>query len=361
MTLEDRFSYNVQKGETFSIVSQDGTANDLDPGLHKDILLKIYRLIVQARSFDEKAMKLQRAGRMGTYPPLIGQEAVQIGSALALGDKDWMVPSYREQGSMMAIGVSMKLLYMVWMGNEYGNAMPKEIRCLPVAIPVGSQALHATGFAWAAKLKKEPASVLCYFGDGATSRGDFHEALNFAGVYQVPAVFLCSNNQFAISTRMAQQTHAETLAQKGLAYGIPSYRLDGMDVLASYVLTRELLENARNGQGPAFVEALCYRYGPHTTSDNPDLYRTPEEVEKAKRESDPVVRFRNYLRRKDLWGEDDEKHLVEEIDALVDKAAKDAEQAPVPPLDALFKNVFETMPQYLKEELEYYRRVSGGK
>jgi pyruvate dehydrogenase E1 component alpha subunit len=185
--------------------------------------------------------------------------------------------------------------------------------------------------------------------------------MNFAGVFQVPAVFFCSNNQFAISTRMRQQTHAETLAQKGLAYGIPSYRLDGMDVLATYVMVKDAMDRARNGGGPTFIEGLCYRFGPHTTSDNPDLYRSPEEVEKAMKESDPIARFHNYLVKKKLWDSGQEKRLKDELADEVNKAAKEAEETPAPPLDELFENVFAAMPGYLKDELDYFHRLPGGK
>ncbi|HEY3274664.1 MAG TPA: pyruvate dehydrogenase (acetyl-transferring) E1 component subunit alpha [Methanocella sp.] len=359
--MDDKFLYKLVKGQTFSIIAQDGTANEYDPGLPEDLLLKMYRWMVQGRLYDEKALKLQAAGRMGTYPPISGQEAIQVGSALAMEPDDWLVPSYRELASMMIRGISMAALNLGWMGNDYGNKIPEDVKCLPIAIPVGSQALHATGFAWAAKIRKEKYAVLCHFGDGATSRGDFHEALNFAGVYQVPAVFISNNNGWAISTPVKIQTHAETLAQKGLSYGIPSYQVDGMDVLASYVMTRDALQRAREGKGPTFIEALCYRYGAHTTADNPDLYRSKEETEKIRKATDPVVRFRNYLVKKKLWDDEKEKKLVEELDAAVDAAAKEAEQTAPPTMDELFRNVFATMPDYLKEELAYYHRVSGGK
>jgi pyruvate dehydrogenase E1 component alpha subunit len=358
--INEKYLYKPRKGDTFHIVDQDGTANDLDPHLPEDLLFTMYRMMVQARAFDDKALKLQRAGRMGTYPPLSGQEGVQIGSAFALEKSDWMVPSYREAGAMMVRGVPMKLQYMVWMGNDLGNRLPDNVNCLPIAIPVGSQILHTTGFAWAAKLKKEKYAVLCYFGDGATSRGDFHEGMNFAGVFQVPAVFLCSNNGFAISTPVTFQTHAETLAQKAIAYGIPGYRLDGMDALATYVLVKDALEKARQGGGPTMIEAVCYRFGPHTTADNPDLYRQKSEVEQIISKTDPVARFKNYLVKKKLWDDSKEKALLEEVDGLVDKAAKEAEQAPPPKLEALFENVFAQMPDYLKDELDYFKKVSGG-
>lgn len=358
---DDRYLFKLIKGETFQIVDQDGNANELDPGLPEDLLLKMYRLMVQSRIYDEKALKLQRAGRMGTYPPLSGQEAIQIGSALALQKEDWMVPSYRENGAMMAIGLPMSFLYLLWMGNDYGNKIPENVNCLPISIPVGSQIPHATGIAWAANIKKHKMAVACYFGDGATSRGDFHEALNFAGVFNVPAVFICSNNQFAISTPVSQQTHAETLAQKAIGYGIRGYRLDGMDVLGSYVLAKEMLDRARNGEGAALIEALCYRYGPHTTADNPDLYRSKQEAEEIASKTDPIKRFKKYLFKKGLWDEDKDKELYAGIDRQVDAASKEAEKTPPPMFEELFDNVFAAMPDYLAEELEYAKKVSGGR
>ncbi len=358
--IDDKYLYRLEKGETFHILDQDGSANELDPKLPPDMLLKMYRMMVQARAFDEKALKLQRAGRMGTYPPLSGQEAVQIGSAFALDKSDWMVPSYREAGAMMVKGIPMKLQYMLWMGNDWGNRIPDSVNCLPIAIPVGSQTLHAAGMAWASNIRKEKNAFLCYFGDGATSRGDFHEGLNFAGVFQVPAVFLCSNNGFAISTPVVLQTHAGTIAQKAIAYGIRGYRLDGMDVLATYVLAKDALDRAKKGEGPTLIEALCYRFGPHTTADNPDLYREKEEVERIKKEKDPVARFRNYLVKKKLWDDAKEKSLLEEVDGLVDAAAKEAEQAPAPTFEDLAHNVFAETPPYLEDELGYFKKVSGG-
>jgi pyruvate dehydrogenase E1 component alpha subunit len=358
--IDDKYLFKLIKGETFNIVDQDGTANELDPHLPEDMLLKMYRMMVQARAFDDKALKLQRTGRMGTYPPLSGQEGVQIGSAFALAPEDWMVPSYREAGAMMVKGVPMKLQYMMWMGNDRGNHIPDGVNCMPVSIPVGSQMLHAAGFAWAAKIKKENCAVICYFGDGATSRGDFHESMNFASVFQVPAVYVCSNNGFAISMPVTKQTRSETLAQKAIAYGMPGYRLDGMDALATYVLVKDALERAKKGGGPTMIEAVCYRFGPHTTADNPDLYRQKSEVEQIIRKTDPVARFRNYLVKKELWDDSKEKALLEEVDGLVDAAAKEAEQAPPPTMEDLFKNVFAQMPGYLEDELDYFKKVSGG-
>jgi pyruvate dehydrogenase E1 component alpha subunit len=184
--------------------------------------------------------------------------------------------------------------------------------------------------------------------------------MNFASVFNVPGVFLCSNNGFAISTPVSKQMHSETIAQKAISYGIRGYRLDGMDMLATYVLVKDALERARKGEGPTLIEALCYRFGPHTTSDNPDLYRKKEDVENIRKDTDPVARFRNYLVKKKLWSDTNEKALLEEVVGIVDTASKEAEGAPAPGMEDLFRNVFETMPEYLEDELEYYKRVSGG-
>ncbi len=358
--IADKYLFKLIEGETFHIIDQDGTPGKLDPGLPKDMLLKMYRLMVQARSFDDKAMKLQRSGRMGTYPPLSGQEAVQIGSAMAISESDWIVPSYREGAAMLVAGVSMKQQFMMWMGNDLGNKIPEGVKCLPISIPVGSQILHAAGMGWAANIKKEKMAVICYFGDGATSRGDFHEGLNFASVFNSPAVFICSNNQFAISTPVAMQMHSKTIAQKAISYGIRGYRLDGMDALASYVMTKDALDRAKNGEGPTLIEALCYRFGPHTTADDPTLYRSEEDVKRME-QNDPIARFKNYMMKKSIWDETQDKALHEEIDALVDKAAKEAEQEPLPAMEDLFKNVFATMPEYLKEEADEFTRTHGGR
>jgi pyruvate dehydrogenase E1 component alpha subunit len=358
--IDDKFLFKLKKGETFHIIDEDGTASEMDPGLPQEMLLKMYRMMVQTRAFDEKAIKLQRAGRMGTYPPMDGQEAVQIGSAFALDKSDWMVPSFREGGAMAVKGVPMKQQFMMWMGNDMGNHIPEDVNCLPTSIPVGSQVLHITGMAWAAKIRKENIAILGYFGDGATSRGDFHASLNYAGVFQVPAVYVCCNNGFAISMPVADQTHAETLAQKAVAYGIRGYRLDGMDALATYVLVKDAVEKAKKGEGPTLIEAECYRFGPHTTADNPDLYRSKEEVEKIKKKIDPITRFRNYLVKKKLWDDSKEKSLVDEIDNKVDAAAKEAEKEPQPSLEDLARNVFAGMPGYLEDEIAYAKKVSEG-
>lgn len=261
---------------------------------------------------------------------------------------------------MMVAGVPMKQQFMMWMGNDFGNKIPDNVKCLPISIPVGSQILHAAGMGWAANIRKEKIAVICYFGDGATSRGDFHEGLNFASVFNSPVVFMCSNNQFAISTPVALQMHSKTIAQKAISYGIRGYRLDGMDALAAYVLTKDALERAKNGEGPTLIEALCYRFGPHTTADDPTLYRSKEDVERMQ-QNDPIIRFKNYLMKKSLWDDTQDKALHEEIDALVDKAAKEAEQAPEPKMEDLFRNVFATLPAYLKDEIDDFNKVSGGR
>jgi len=227
---------------------------------------------------------------MGTYAPLWGQEACQIAVA-ALGPEDWLVPAYRELGAMWLRGVPLPTIYRYWIGDERGSVWDEELRVLPVAIPVGSQALHAVGLAWAMKLRWEPAVVLVYFGDGATSEGEVLEAFNFAGVFQTPTVFFCSNNQFAISVPRKGQTAARTIAQKAVGFGFPGIQIYGNDLLAVYGAVREAAERARAGQGPTLIEALTYRLGPHTTADDPTRYRDDAEVQQMK-PFDPLLRVR---------------------------------------------------------------------
>jgi len=354
--MDDKFLFKVVKGQTFGIVAQDGTANGYDPGLPEDLLLKMYRFMVLGRSYDEKAVKLQAAGRMGTYPPISGQEAVQVGSALALEPDDWLVPSYRELAAMMVKGVPLKTMYLAWMGNDYGNALPPDLHCLPLTIPVGSQALHATGFAWAAKTRREKYAVLCHFGDGATSRGDFHEALNFAGVWHVPVVFVVQNNQWAISVPLKKQTHSRTLAQKALAYGIPGLQVDGNDVLAVYAACTEAVGRARAGDGPTLIECVTYRLGVHTTADDPTKYRSAEEVEAWERK-DPLTRFGAYLQKKQLLDDG----VQDAVDAEIAEAVKRFEAVGAPDPLGMFEHAYATRPPHLEaQRAELAARLRNG-
>ena len=332
------------------ILDPEGNVDeDLEPALDKETLEKFYRNMVLMRLFDDKALKLQRQGRMLTYGSCLGHEACQIGSVFAMRPEDWFFPYFRQHGAQIARGIPMKFIYMYWMGTEDANmglAPPN----FTVAIPVSTQILHAVGVAWAAKIKKQDIAAAVYFGDGATSEGDFHEGMNFAGVFKTPVVFLCENNQYAISLPREKQTASKTLAQKALAYGFDGIQVDGNDVLAVYSATKEALDKARSGGGPTFIEYFTYRLGAHTTSDDPTKYRENAEVEEWKKK-DPVKRFRIYLEKKGIWSQGYEDNLIKECSDLIEKAVEEAE-AYTPVVENMFRYVYEEMPPNLKEQMD---------
>ncbi len=278
-----------------AVLDEHGVADEpLLPALSEEELLRLHELMVLARTFDQRALALQREGRLGTYPPITGQEAAQVGSAFALDPTDRVFPSFREMGVHLTLGYPVDRLYQYWAGDERGQRAPEGLEIFPVCVSVGSHIPHAVGAAIAARYRKEEAVAVAYFGDGATSKGDFHEALNLAGVFRLPALFICQNNQWAISVPVKEQTAAVSLAQKALAYGIEGVQVDGNDVLAVYRATREALERARSGGGPTFIECLTYRMEDHTTADDAARYRPPEAVEAWKRK-DPISRLERFL------------------------------------------------------------------
>ncbi len=329
------------------------------PDLSDDELVGMYRHMLLARRFDERAVSLQRQGRMGTYPPVEGQEAAQVGSAYALGEDDWVVPSYRETAAFFVRGVEPRDVLLYWMGDERGNVPAR--RVFPIAVPIATHIPHATGLAWASKMKGEDAVVACYFGDGATSEGDFHEGLNFAGVYDVPAVFFCNNNGWAISVSRDQQTASETLAEKAEAYGFEGVRVDGTDPLASYAVMKDAVEKARGGGGglrPTLVEAVQYRLGAHTTADDPTKYRDDEEVENW-RERDPLPKYEKFLRNRGLLDDDAVEKMEAEVEEKVAEATEEAEALEPQETDAMFEHVFEETPEALREQAAEARRFDG--
>ena len=339
------------KVEYFQIIDKDGNVDiALDPDLPKDLLLRMFMGMKFARAFDDKGLKLQRTGRMLTFAPLLGQEASQIGSVAALEKEDWLFPTYRENGSYLYRGVSPSLLYRYWMGSEWGMYIPKETNSYTMIIPIAEQLPHAVGFAWAAKLKKNPIGVLAYCGDGATSEGDFHAALNFGGVFKAPVVFFCQNNGYAISVPRKRQTASKTIAQKALAYGFPGVQVDGNDILAVYSEVKKALDKGKRGEGPTLIEALTYRMGPHTTADDPTRYRTEEEV-KYWKDRDPIKRFRIYLENKTYLSRQLEEKMDKEIEELINKAVEEAESKKENPED-IFKYMYSTMPPHLMEQMK---------
>ena len=256
------------------------------------------------------------------------------------------------------MGISLKAVFLYWMGNEEGSRAPEGINVLPVSVPVGTHPLHAVGVGWAGKLKGDKIVTVAYFGDGATSKGDFHEAMNFAGVFKAPTIFFCQNNQFAISVPRKIQTASQTIAQKAIAYGMDGIQVDGNDLFAVFEATKEAVEKARSGGGPALIEGVTYRFGPHTTADDPTKYRKDQEIEPWK-PLDPIVRLRLYLKEKGLWSEEVEQRLTEEAQKEIDQVVKDAEAVPVPTVEEIFKYVYAEMTPQLKEQLEYLKSTLG--
>jgi len=343
--------FDPLRGERLRVFDDQGrAAPDIDPGLADAELRALYERMVRARTADAKALKLQRQGRLGTYAPSLGHEATQVGLASALAREDWFFPYFRDLGAYLTLGYPLADYYHFWMGNEAGLRTPDGLNIFPIAIPVASQVPHAVGAAVALKYRKVRAAVVVTFGDGATSEGDFHEALNYAGVWRTPNVFVCVNNQFAISVPRSRQSASPTLAQKAVAYGFPGVQVDGNDVLAVLAATREALAVARDGGGPTLIEAYTYRLGDHTTSDDASRYRSKEEVQ-AWEGRDPIVRFRRYLERKGLWTDTVEKEVQAAASELVEKAVVEAEARPPATPEDIFAYTYAAMPPDLAAEL----------
>jgi len=314
------------------------------------------------RILDSRMLALQRQGRISFYGPSLGQEAAIVGAAMAMEPEDWIVPQYREPGAALVRGMPLKELLCQLMGNAedpvHGRQMPchyvyRKGNYLSISSPVGTQIPHAVGIAWAMRLRGDAHAVLVFFGDGATSTADFHTAMNFAGVFQTPTVFLCNNNQWAISVPVAKQTAAKTLAEKARAYGMDGVRLDGNDLLAVYAATKAAVDKARGGGGPTMIEAVTYRMGPHSSSDDPTRYRPMEEVDAWARR-DPIDRMRKYLELKGLWSKDRDDALRAELDDLIQNTIKEVERNPPPPIETLFGDVYADMSPQLKEQMEAY-------
>lgn len=337
----------------FTLINPDGTVRDRLP-LTLEEMRSLYAEMVEARAYDRKAMAMQRQGRLATYAPFEGQEAAQIGAAAALRPDDWVAGTYRDAALMWRAGYPWSLLIAGRTGDERGGRPPEGVNILPPSITVGGHMIHAVGVAWAEKLKGSDRVALASFGDGATSEGDFHEAMNFAAVYRTPTVFLCQNNGYAISYPAAEQTRSESIAAKADAYGMPGARVDGNDVAAVLVAVGEAVELARGGEGPSLIEAVTYRLGPHTTSDDPGRYRDEAEAE-TWRQRDPLARVRILLEKAGGWDEGGQQELERRAEERIEAAVAEAEALPAPTVEAMFLRMYAEPTGPLRAQLDEAR------
>ena len=345
------------------ILDENGKCDErLRPKLRPNEIKRLHEGMILSRIYDEYALKLQRQGRIGTFAQILGQEAIQTGSAFALKDTDWIVPSFRTEGVFITKGHPIENIYQVWGGDERGYVCPKDANIIPFEITVGTQMLHACGIAYGIKLKKQRAAVVTYFGDGATSEGDFHEAMNFAGVFKLPIVLICQNNQYAISIPVSKQTASKTLAQKAIAYGIDGIKIDGNDVFCVYKTVRDALDRARKGYGPTFIECFTYRRGDHTTADDASRYRTQKELHEWEKK-DPIERLAKYMLKKKIADLDYFVKIKEKCEQKVKDAVKKYESLPSADPEDILRYTYKDMTENLieqRKELELRKQLKNG-
>ena len=351
-------------GELLQVIDEDGApSHNQPPRLGEEELHHIYRTMLLTRALDERAIKLQRQGRIGFYVPSVGQEASHVGTAAALAAEDWIFPSYRDPGICLYRRVPVvDLLHQCYgnaSDNTSGRQMPvhysfRSIRFASISSPIGTQIVQAAGAAMAAKVRRDPVVVATLFGDGATSSNDFHSGMNFAGVFAAPCIFVCENNGWAISCPIEGQTASPSIAAKAEAYGMPGVRVDGNDVLAVYSAIKEAADRAREGGGPTLVESVTYRIGPHSSSDDPSRYRNDQLVAEWKAR-DPIERFRQYLQHDGCWSEEFEDEVKASVEQELQEAIKAAEAVGPPSLTSMFEDVFEAPTPALDEQREALR------
>ncbi len=347
-----------ERGVIHALQEDGALASDYDPQLSRDEVVDLYRHLQRTRILDERLLTLQRQGRIGFHVGSLGEEATIIGAAYALRSQDWIFPCYREVGAALMRG----LPFQRFIDNVFGNAndvvkgrqMPdhhtgRAVHYASTSSPVGTQIPHAVGVGWAAKLRGDDVVALTFFGDGATSTNDFHASMNLAGVFKIPVIFLCRNNGWAISTPLHRQTRTETFAEKGIAYGVPGVRIDGNDVFAVVWAVRQAVQRAAAGHGPTLIEALTYRMGAHTSSDDPNRYRTDDEV-RPWAQRDPLERLRRYLTDRGWWDEQGDAQHREEVERQFKDAVRVAESSPPPGLDTLLDDVYDRPTWVLLEQ-----------
>lgn len=343
-----------------SILDEHGNFDSaLGDGLIPDEdVVAMYTHMMTCRHFDEIAFKLQRSGRMGTYPENRGQEVPSLAAAYVLQKNDWMVTCYRENAGLFWRGLPMEKILLHWMGDERGNHI-EGVNVTPLAIAIGSQLLHATGLAWASKYRNDGAIACTFFGDGATSEGDFHEAANFAANLDLPVVFVCQNNGWAISTPTKLECSAPTLAQRGLAYGMDCIQVDGNDLFAMVRVMKDAVKHARENNKPTFIEALTYRLGDHTTADDARRYRDEDELAMWEKR-DPMIRLRNYLEQQDLWSQEREEEQLTSAARIVSGVVKNAEEIDAPSATDFFDSMYSELPKQLQKQRQTMRTSSLG-
>lgn len=348
--------YNPIKKKIFRIIDNNGKVKNKKwlPEIADKTLVKAYKDMLFARTADLMTVSYQRQGRIFTYPPNLGQEAISGAVAQIMRNEDWLVPAFREMGAYLAKGASLKELFLYYMGNEDACKFEKANNMVPFAVPIASQLLHATGIGYEVKLNQKKQVVYTFVGDGGTSEGDFHEAVNFAGVWNVPVIFIVQNNQYGISTPTSVQTASESIAIKSVAYGIKGIQVDGNDFFAMYAAVKEAHEHALAGNGPVLIEAVTYRKGAHTTSDDPTKYRTKEEEEEWGK-TDPLTRLKAYLNDHNLVDFEEEK-LIAEYKKEVDRQFIAAENYTPYPVEDVFKYQFVDMPEDLQEQQREYKK-----
>ncbi|WP_214848935.1 pyruvate dehydrogenase (acetyl-transferring) E1 component subunit alpha [Exiguobacterium sp. s193] len=324
--------------------------------LTKELALQLFTHMNRIRTFDRKAINLQRQGRLGTYAPFEGQEAAQVGSALALNDTDWIFPTYRDHGATLTFGADMVRTLLYWNGRVEGCVPTDDLHIFPPAVPIATQIPHAVGAAWAEKRKGTSAVSVAYFGDGATSEGDFHEGMNFASVFQAPVILFNQNNGYAISVPIQKQMHSETIAQKALAYGMPSVRIDGNDAFAVYFTMQDAVARARNGQGPTLIEAVTWRFGAHTTADDPSKYR---DQERSRDRVDPLERLEQFMRTQGFYEDTEIDAIRTRHQMEVEEAVKAMEAFKPPAIDDLFDHTYATLPADVARQKADYLTARG--
>jgi len=344
--------YDPIKKKMFQVMDNNGKIvnTKFKPDIEDKEVLKAYKDMLFARTADNMIVSYQRQGRIFTYPPNYGQEAISGAVAQLMRDDDWLVPAFREMGAYLAKGASLKEIFLYFMGYEEGVNFKNAKNFIPYAVPIASQLVHASGIGYEIKYNKKDQLVYTFVGDGGTSEGDFHEALNFAGVWKAPVIFIVQNNQYGISTPFKVQTASDGIAIKSYAYGIKGIQVDGNDFFAMYKAVQESAEHAKAGNGPVLIEAVTYRKGAHTTSDDPTKYRTKEE-EQEWDVKDPLKRLKAYLKSKKLITEKDEEKLIEDYKKEIDRQFVEAENYGPYPLEDIFKYNYGDMPEDLKQQM----------